>query len=59
MAAAIFELQITEMLYLEFQRGTVHRNFHVCAVSHMLLEIWQASLGIFRYFKIMPQIEKN
>ena len=27
----VFELQITLMLYLDFQRGIVPHNFHVCA----------------------------
>ena len=31
MAALVFELQITVMLYLDFQRGTMLYNFHVCA----------------------------
>ena len=39
MAAVIFELQTTEMLYLEFQRGKVHHNFHVCALFHLLLYV--------------------
>ena len=30
MAAIIFELRITVMLYLNFQRGIVPDNFHVC-----------------------------
>ena len=31
MAAIIFELQITIMLYLDFQRGIAPHNFHFCA----------------------------
>ena len=32
MAAIVFELWITAMLYLDFQRGIVPHNFHLCAV---------------------------
>ena len=30
MGAIVFELQMTEMLYLDFQRDIVPHNFHVC-----------------------------
>ena len=42
MAAIIFELQITVTFYLDFQRGIVPLNFHVCTEFLKILRKYRA-----------------